>query len=90
MSVRKERTIKLISIAIVTVIFVLAVILTIQFVRIGNLQAKRNELQNQLSETQRQIMEYSSLNDYVLSDEFLQEYARNHLGLGNSGTEKFK
>ena len=81
---------KAISIAVVTVLFLLSIVLIVQFVQINTLQNKQDQLQSQLETLENQIVNYSDQNDYLASDEFIEDYAREVLGFGLTGATRFR
>lgn len=73
----KNNTSKVLTTIIICAISICAVILVFQFIKIGSLKSKKNEL-SQASETlTQQIIDYDNQLHYVNDREtFLQDYAR--------------
>ena len=86
----QEKSIKLISVCCAVLIFVLSLILIFQFVKIANLKKKEAKLQNGLANFEQQIFEYSNEKDYISSNIYLEEYAREVLGWGKDNEIIFK
>jgi cell division protein FtsB len=64
-------------------------VLIFQFAKIGNLQKKEEELNNHLNALEQQIVEYTNENNYIKSNEYLEDYAREVLGWGKEGEMYF-
>ena len=87
---KQKRVVQWVTVAIVTVMFVLTVLLTIQFVKIHQLKTTEETLQNHLTELEQSILHYSSENNYLESSEFVEDYAREVLGYGLNGETRFR
>jgi cell division protein FtsB len=67
--------------------FACILILTFQFIKIGNLKEKNKQLECYKSELINEIQTYNSTNDYYNNNrtEYLENYAREVLGWGLEG-----
>ncbi|MBQ2864271.1 MAG: septum formation initiator family protein [Clostridia bacterium] len=86
---KNEKTVKIISVICAVVSFVLVCVLIFQFVKIGNLQKKEEELTKHLNALEQQIVEYTNENNYIQSNEYLEDYAREVLGWGKENEMYF-
>lgn len=87
---KKEKTVKLISVICAILMFALICVLVFQFVKIGNLKKKEKELNNHLNSLEQQIIDYTNENNYLQSNEYLEDYAREVLGWGKENEMYFK
>lgn len=87
---KQIRTAKFLSITVVTVMFLLAVVLVFQFVKIYHLKSEENQLNKYLQQLENDIIHYSSENAYLKSDKYIEDYAREVLGYGLNGETRFK
>ena len=87
---RKLKLLKSVSITVVTVLFLLVTVLVLQFVQFKILKTSEQQLQTQLNQLEEDIINYSSENEYLASDEFVEDYAREALGYGISGNTRFR
>ena len=85
---KQVRTIKIITAISVVVMFICIIILTFQFIKIGNLRHKTNELTEYKAELVEQINNYNTTNQYYNNNrtEYLENYAREVLGWGQNGS----
>lgn len=86
---KNEKTVKIISVICAVVSFALVCVLIFQFVKIGNLQKKEEELTKHLNALEQQIVEYTNENNYIQSNEYLEDYAREVLGWGKENEMYF-
>lgn len=89
---KKFKGIKITTIIACVVIFLCIIILTIQFVKIGNLKEKNSNLENYKAQLIESINNYDSTNDYYNNNrtEYLESYAREVLGWGLDGDTWYK
>lgn len=74
-----NKKVVLLTSVIVTAIFVLLVVLVIQFVKIGNLRRKENDLTSSYNSLTGRIRDYENqLPDLEDRDNFLAQYAHEH------------
>ena len=86
MQISSEKKVKLITIMIICVAFVLMLILTIQFIKIGNLNAKKANLQNSYNTLEENIEKYSSeMKYYQDKEQYLKDYAHQYLDWSKPG-----
>jgi cell division protein FtsB len=90
MKTNNQKVVKILSAAIVALIFVLGIVLVFQFIKIANLKEKQQLLQTELNRYEQQILNYSSENEYLNSPQFFEDYAREVLGWGKVGETRFK
>ena len=83
---KNEKTVKIISVICAVVSFVLVCVLIFQFVKIGNLQKMEEELTKHLNALEQQIVDE---NNYIQSNEYLEDYAREVLGWGKENEMYF-
>lgn len=86
---RNEKTVKIISIICAAISFVLVCVLIFQLVKISNLKNKEAELTKHLSSLEQQIVDYTNENNYIQSNEYLEDYAREVLGWGKENEMYF-
>ena len=86
---KNEKTVKIISVICAVLSFVLVCVLIFQLAKIGNLQRKEEELTKHLNALEQQIVEYTNENNYIKTNEYLEEYAREVLGWGKEGEMYF-
>ena len=84
---KKLKAIKLITIISSIIMFACIIILTFQFIKIGNLRQKSNNLESYKTELVEQINNYDTTNNYYNNNrtEYLENYAREVLGWGLDG-----
>ena len=89
----KEKTLKLWLYVIVcgTVLILLGlfVIVAVQIAQIKSLKKTKAELQLKLNSLLESEAYYDDANKYVQSNEFIESYAREVLGLGKEGEESY-
>ncbi len=84
------KTVKILTVVLVSLLMILSVVLIFQLVKIGTLQSSEAELQSRLNSINEQKLYYSSENSYLETDAFLDRYAREILNLGKPGEFVFK
>lgn len=78
------------SVGAATVLFVaLLFIVIFQIAAIGPLRRERANAQARLAYLQQEIDDNRTLNEHMSTREFIEEYARDEMGLGKSGTIKY-
>lgn len=84
---KQVKTIKLITIISIIVMFTCIIILSCQLVKIGNLKEKNRQLTTQKEQLLEDIYNYNSTNSYYGNNrqEFLENYARENLTYGENG-----
>lgn len=87
---KQVKVAKLVTIAVVAILFLLVSTLIFQFVKINHLKNSQQDLQNQLTQLEQNIIYYSSENGYLESSEFVEDYAREVLGYGLNGETRFR
>ena len=80
MHLEGEKKIKLITILVVSIAFLLATIVFFQFLRLGNLTSKRRSLEKSYNELEQSIETYSRELDYYNdTEQYLRDYAHQYL-----------
>ena len=80
MQLNGERKVKLITILVVSIAFLLAIIVFFQFLRLGNLTSKKHSLEKSYSELEQSIETYSKeLEYYQDREQYLKDYAHQYL-----------
>lgn len=84
---KKLKGIKITTIIACVIVFVCIIVLTIQFIKIGNLKEKNRNLEAYKSELIESINNYDTTNDFYNNNrtEYLESYAREVLGWGQDG-----
>ena len=84
---KRVKTIKIITIISVIIMFICIIVLTCQLIKIGNLKEKNKSLNLYKEQLLEDIYNYNTTNAYYGNNrqEFLEEYAREVLGWGESG-----
>lgn len=77
-----KKTSKIIVIISICLVFVLAIILTCQFVKINNLKSTRTRLETTYSELQTKITDKANQNELLSNDSALEDYAHSALNYG--------
>ena len=84
MQLEGEKKIKLITILVVSIAFLLATIVFFQFLRLGNLTSKKRSLEKSYNELERSIETYSrELEYYQNTEQYLKDYAHQYLNWSN-------
>ena len=86
---KNEKVVKLISVICAMLVFALVCVLVFQFVKINNLKQKEKELEVSLNVLEQQIVDYTNENNYLKSNEYLEDYAREVLGWGKENEMYF-
>ena len=83
---KKVRNVKIITIVTMIIMFVCVIILTFQLVKINNLKKQTTTLESQKERLIDDIYNYSTANNYYTNNsrEYLENYAREELGWGQS------
>lgn len=81
------KAIKITTIVACVIIFACIIVLTIQFIKIGNLKEKNRNLETYRAELMADINDFDTANDYYNNNrtEYLESYAREVLGWGANG-----
>lgn len=79
---KNEKVVKLISVICSVLIFMLTCVLVFQLAKISNLKKKEKALNNTLANLEKEIVNYTNENNYIQSNEYLEDYAREVLGWG--------
>lgn len=84
---KQIKTIKIITILSIIVMFVCIIILTCQLIKIGNLKEQNKELTYQKEQLLDDIYNYNTSNAYYGNNrqEFLENYARESMFYGKDG-----
>jgi uncharacterized membrane protein affecting hemolysin expression len=84
---KKIKGIKIATVLICIIMFVSIIVLALQFIKIANLREKSNYLESYKEELITQINDYDVTNSYYNNNrtEYLENYAREVLGWGQSG-----
>ena len=84
---KQVKTIKIITILSIIVMFVCIIILTCQLIKIGNLKEQNKELTYQKEQLLDDIYNYNTSNAYYGNNrqEFLENYARESMFYGKDG-----
>ena len=84
---KKVKSIKIITIISVVIMFACIIILTCQLIKIGTLKEKNKDLSTYKEALFDEIYNYNSTNSYYGNNrqEFLENYARESLNWGENG-----
>lgn len=82
--------IRLISVICSVLLFALTIVLVVEFISIFNLKHKEQSLQTRLGDVEQTIVDVTNQNNYLSSNEYLEDYAREVLGWGKNGEVIFK
>lgn len=85
-----SKAIKWISVVTVVLIFILAIVLVFEFVKINELKNKEKLLLNSVSNMEQSIVDYTNANDYLNSSDYVEDYARENLGWGAENEIRFE
>ncbi len=85
----KVKVIKIVTISTIIFIFLLAVSLIINLIKIGGLNKQARELETQKNAMLAQIEENDEKIDYMSSDLYVDQFARENLGYIGAGEELF-
>ena len=85
----KDRFLRLITIFAVVFIALLAAALVINMVRLTGLNAKKRELAARLDEINEQIERNNSEIDYISTDDYIDQYAREYLNMQGKDEQAF-
>ena len=85
----KVKVIKIVTISTIIFIFLLAVSLIINLIKIGGLNKQARELETQKNAMLAQIEKNDEKIDYMSSDLYVDQFARENLGYIGVGEELF-
>lgn len=85
----KVKVIKIVTISTIIFIFLLAVSLIINLIKIGGLNKQARELETQKNAMLAQIEKNDEKIDYMSSDLYVDQFARENLGYIGAGEELF-
>jgi hypothetical protein len=85
-----KKRIQLVVACAVSLFFCLTVILAVQLAVRGNQRTLESSLRATQSELQKQIENNEYLQDYYMSQKFIEEYALKVLGYGRNGAKIFE
>ena len=85
----KVKLMKIITVSAKIFIAVLVVALVINLVKLSNVNSKKAALEKELKEIQRQIEENNSEIEYISTDEYIDQYAREYLTMPGKDEEAF-
>ncbi len=85
----KEKILKIITVSAIIFITILAAALILNLIKLTNINSKKANLEKQLNEIQRQIEENESEIDYISTDEYIDQYAREYLNMQGKDEEAF-
>ena len=86
----KSKKLKMITISVVSALFLLSVVLVVQFVSLTKLKNTQAELAAYLSQLEQNIETTSDENEYLASGEFVEDYAREAMGYATTGETRFR
>jgi len=86
---RLQRRLKLIVMVASAIVFVAVAVLGFQIAIRMSQSRQEARLQAQNDELRRQIAEVERETDWLLSDDFVTDYALHHLGFGRPGSQWF-
>lgn len=86
-----ERTslLKIITASAVVFLTLLIVALVINVVKLASINAKKTELLEQIAQVETQIENNQNTLDYITSQEYIDQYAREYLNMIGKGEEAF-
>lgn len=85
----QTKVIKIVTISAVIFIFLLVVSLIINIIKISGLNSQKVQLTDKLSALERQIEDNEGTIAYMSSNTYVDQYAREYLGLIGSGETPF-
>ena len=85
----KVKLMKIITVSAIIFIAVMVVALVINLVKLSNVNSKKAALEKELKEIQRQIEENNSEIEYISTDEYIDQYAREYLNMHGKDEEAF-
>lgn len=86
----KSKKLKIITISVVSALFLVSVVLVVQFVSLAKLRNTQAELTAYLSQLEQNIETTSDENEYLASGEFVEDYAREVMGYATTGETRFR
>lgn len=87
---KQTKMVKIVTVTVAAVLFLVVTVLVFQFVQISSLKSKEALLQSKLDQLEQSIVTYSNENDYLSSADFVEDYAREVLGYGSAGETRFR
>ena len=85
----KVKLMKIITVSAIIFITVLAIALIINLVKLSNVNNKKAALEKELTEIQRKIEQNNSEIDYITTDEYIDQYAREYLNMHGKDEQAF-
>ncbi len=85
----RQRTIKIITASAICFLVILVAALVINIVKLSNMNKRKAELTEKISEIERRLDETQSQIDYVTTDEYIDQYAREYLDMKGEGETSF-
>ena len=85
----KEKILKIITVSAIIFIAILAAALILNLIKLTNINSKKVNLEKQLNEILRQLEENESEIDYISTDEYIDQYAREYLNMQGKDEEAF-
>lgn len=85
----KTSVFRVITVSAVAFFVILLSALVINLVRLGNLNSRKEELSARLSSINSQIEQASGEIDYITTDEYIDQYAREYLNMQGADDEAF-
>ena len=83
------KVVKIVTISVVVFIFLLAVSLIINLIKISGLNSQKTQLADKLGTLESQIEANEGTIAYMSSDTYVDQYAREYLGLIGEGETPF-
>lgn len=80
-----KKKLTIITSTFVTIGFILFIILIVQFIKIGNLNNTKNNLESTYNQIQEQIYDYTNQNNILNQESTLEDYAHSALNYGKDG-----
>lgn len=84
-----KKLMRILTASAIVFITLLAIALIINIVKLSNVNRKKAELQEQLSEIERRISETNSESDRISSDAYIDQYAREYLNMQGKDEQAF-
>ncbi len=84
-----KKLMRILTASAIVFITLLAIALIINIVKLSNVNRRKAELQEQLSEIERRISETNSESDRISSDAYIDQYAREYLNMQGKDEQAF-